>query len=197
MVDVCDHRVIPLISSANMDIMITPFAWLDDGTYGPRPINKSYVALSSHVLFWVIDVYILNRLFKDVVTFTECGNRAFINPARFPPSRLYGSGSTSQTTTTYTLSHTGIPMGAAICISFGTVIDSHLFHPRIPKAAMHGVTIYPFKGEWPRSTGTFGHAFKEPAFLYYVHSNGITFTGGWGTPSSCFSSVPFNHCPKN
>lgn len=75
-------------------------------------------------------------------------------------------------------------MGPACCITFGTVADSHLFHPRIPKVqATHSITILPFKGEWDRTLACFGNTFKEDVLSHYVYADGVTFLGGWAPPS--------------
>lgn len=75
-------------------------------------------------------------------------------------------------------------MTPVTCVSVGTVIDSHLSHPRIPKAATHSITILPFKGEWPHTVATFGMAFKETVLSHYIYEGGVTFQGTWGTPST-------------
>lgn len=72
------------------------------------------------------------------------------------------------------------------CVSFGTVVDSHLFHPRIPKAATHSITILPFKGEWQRTVGAIGMALNETSLSHYVFEGGVTFQGTWATPSKLF-----------
>lgn len=133
----------------------------------------------------------LVSLFKDVVTFAEAGNIRFINPARFPPSRLAASltrSSPTSKTVTYNLVTKGLSMGPVCCVSFGTVSDSHLFHPRIPKtSATHSITILPFKGEWDRTLACLGNTFGEGLLSHYIHADGVTFQGAWCPPSELLS----------
>lgn len=79
----------------------------------------------------------------------------------------------------------------ANCIAFGTTVDSHLLHPRLPTGnGTFGVTVYPFKGEWARTVATIGHVFNETSFSHFVYQNGVTFQGTWGTPSKPCSPFP-------
>lgn len=127
------------------------------------------------------------RLLKDVITFAECGDLPFINPARFPPSRLQGIQTNSTKTLNFNLATKSLSMGPVCCVTFGTVVDSHLFHPRIPKkSATHSLTIFPFKGEWERTLACLGNAFGESVFSHYIHAGGLTFQGTWSSSPSTY-----------
>ena len=130
------------------------------------------------------------RLLIDVITFSECGNTKFINPSRFPPSRLKATKANSTNSSSFNLSLKQIGWGPVLCVSFGSVADSHLFHPRIiPNGqAYHSITIFPLKCDWERALSCIGNALDEHSFSYFVNANGISFTGIWGTP--CKLNLP-------
>lgn len=128
------------------------------------------------------------RLIKELFIFSECG--PFINPAYYPPPRLFASRTASSNALSFNLSHKQVGMGVASFIMYGTVVDSHLVWPRIPKATgVHSITMWPFKGTWFRALAAMAESLNETSFLHYVIDNGITFQGTWGTPSECFACV--------
>lgn len=138
-------------------------------------------------IFVSIDL-LSSRLIKEIVTFTECSG--FLNPARVPPSRFFGNRVSSQNMISFNLSFKSPPMLPALLLAFGSVADSHLFHPRIPKAAIHSVTMLPFMGDWNRAVATMGMALNETTFSHYVFEGGVTFQGTWATPSTSFCFIP-------
>lgn len=176
-----------IASAAGVEVMLTPFSWLRDGTYGNKPINTEYVSFYTPFHTTCMSTDSSFSLLKDVITFAECGDLPFVNPARFPPSRLQGVQTNSTKTITFNLATKALSMGPVCCITFGTVVDSHLFHPRIPKtSATHGITIFPFKGEWERTLGCLGNALGEDSFSHYIHVGGVTFQGTWSSAPSAY-----------
>lgn len=178
-------RYVATVSNVQADILLTTGSFFTDGTFGRKAINHPYVPRSlihmdeeQHLLrSWLV-----RRLLMDVLTFEKAG--PFLNLSRIPPPLLYGSRTSSSTSLSYNLCMKGVPNGVVNGIMFGTVCDSHINHPRIPKAtATHSITIWPFQGEWLRALATMGMALDEDAFSYYVYENGVTFQGTWATPS--------------
>lgn len=125
-------------------------------------------------------------LLKDVITFAQCEGLKFINPARFPPSRLGSVRANITASITYNLTTKELPSGPVSCVTFGSVVDSHLFHPRVAVAsATHGITILPLNCEWDRTLSCIGNALGESSLSHYIYLNGVSFQGQWAKPSKC------------
>lgn len=180
-----DRRVY-IASTAGISVMLTPLSWLTDGTYGDKPINIRFV-LSSSALFCSSSPFnslLVPSLLKDVITFAQCEDLKFINPARFPPSRLGSVRAGTTSSITYNLTTKELPMGPVSCITFGSVVDSHLFHPRVAvSSATHSITILPLHCEWERTLSCIGNALGESALSHYIYMNGVSYQGQWAKPS--------------
>lgn len=168
--------------------MLTPLSWLTDGTYGDKPINTRralfFIWVWLYCSFCVYSLPVRFSLLKDVITFAECEGLKFINPARFPPTRLGSVRANTTTSVTYNLTTKELPMGPVSCITFGSIVDSHLFHPRVAAtSATHGITILPISCEWERTLSCIGNALGETAFSHFIYLNGVSFQGQWAKPS--------------